>query len=117
MFTTKAPGVGTGLGLSIVYGIVQQHGGEVTFESRPGIGTKFVVELPVVSVPAERSANLSRGHASSAGGTPKGRILVIEDEPTVAQLIVDVLREEGHHVVSAIDSKEGLERIRAAPTI
>jgi len=110
-FTTKAPGVGTGLGLSIVYGIVHQHGGEVRFESRPGIGTKFVVELPVVSVPAERSANLSRGHASSAGETPKGRILVIEDEPTVAQLIVDVLREEGHHVVSAIDSKEGLERI------
>jgi two-component system, NtrC family, sensor kinase len=110
-FTTKAPGVGTGLGLSIVYGIVHQHGGEVTFESRPGIGTKFVVELPVVSVPAELSANLSRGHVSSAGETPKGRILVIEDEPTVAQLIVDVLREEGHHVASAIDSKEGLERI------
>ena len=110
-FTTKAPGVGTGLGLSIVYGIVHQHGGDVTFETQPGIGTKFAVELPIVSVPAERSMNLSRRHAGSAQRIPKGRILVIEDEPTVAQLIVDVLREEGHHVVSALDSKDGLERL------
>src|SRR5271154_7491772 len=56
-FTTKPPGVGTGLGLSIVYGIVKQHGGEVTFDNQPGAGAKFTVELPVVPVPeADRSA-------------------------------------------------------------
>ena len=49
-FTTKPPGVGTGLGLSIVYGIVQEHGGEVTVDSLPGRGTTLTVELPALSV-------------------------------------------------------------------
>lgn len=114
-FTTKPSGVGTGLGLSIVYGIVQQHGGEVTFTSQPGSGTKFSVELPVVAVPAqERPASFHAGAAESAGSStavPVGRILVVEDEPTVAQLIVDVLREEGHHVEAVLDSQEGLTRL------
>ena len=110
-FTTKPPGVGTGLGLSIVYGIVQQHDGEVTFDNQPGAGAKFTVELPVVPVPeADRSATSAhppdRPFAVSAG-----RILVVEDEPTVAQLVVDVLREEGHHAEAVLDSQEGLTRI------
>ncbi|MGA8220931.1 MAG: ATP-binding protein [Candidatus Acidiferrales bacterium] len=113
-FTTKASGVGTGLGLSIVYGIVQQHSGEVSFESRPGAGVKFVMELPVISIPAEpRPATLSAlaaPHGQSHATRP-GRILVVEDEPTVAQLIADVLREEGHQVEAVLDSQEGLTRI------
>jgi two-component system NtrC family sensor kinase len=47
-FTTKEVGQGTGLGLSIVYGIVQKHGGKITFVSRVGIGTEFRIELPLV---------------------------------------------------------------------
>jgi signal transduction histidine kinase/ActR/RegA family two-component response regulator len=116
-FTTKASGVGTGLGLSIVYGIVQQHGGEVSFESRPGAGVKFLMELPVISIPAEaRPPALAT--LAPADGQPRsvspGRILVVEDEPTVAQLIVDVLREEGHQVEAVLDSQEGLTRISRA---
>ena len=107
-FTTKPPGVGTGLGLSIVYGIVQQHGGEVTFENQPRAGVKFLVELPIVAVPvAERGAVLSP-RADRPGAVSAGRILVVEDEPTVAQLIVDVLKEEGHHAEAVLDSQEGL---------
>src|SRR5207302_11443284 len=45
-FTTKPAGVGTGLGLSILYGIVRQHGGDVSVENRPGGGAVFTVELP-----------------------------------------------------------------------
>jgi PAS domain S-box-containing protein len=114
-FTTKAPGVGTGLGLSIVYGIVHQHAGEVTLDSRPGIGTKFVIELPVVSVAVEKAAVPSSRDSRSVKQGPKGRILVIEDEATVAQLIMDVLREEGHQVTAVLDSKEGLEQISRRP--
>ncbi len=114
-FTTKPPGVGTGLGLSIVYGIVQQHGGEVTFESEPGAGAKFVVEMPVVAAPAADRAALSPHAADGHAAVPAGRILVVEDEPTVAQLIVDVLHEEGHHAEAVLDSQDGLTRISRNP--
>ena len=46
-FTTKEPGEGTGLGLSVSYGIVQDHGGEISVESEPGLGSSFTVTLPV----------------------------------------------------------------------
>jgi len=47
-FTTKAPGKGTGLGLSVSYGIVQEHGGAISVESKPGVGATFRLELPLV---------------------------------------------------------------------
>ncbi|HTV58627.1 MAG TPA: ATP-binding protein [Verrucomicrobiae bacterium] len=107
-FTTKAPGIGTGLGLSIVYGIVQQHGGEVAAENLTGGGMRFTVELPLQRVAA--SAPAAEGDAASGPRRQisSGRILVVEDEPTVAQLIADVLREEGHAVEATLDSQEGL---------
>jgi|HubBroStandDraft_6_1064221.scaffolds.fasta_scaffold00282_11 signal transduction histidine kinase/CheY-like chemotaxis protein len=110
-FTTKPSGVGTGLGLSIVYGIVREHGGEVTFESQPGTGVKFAVDLPIVAVPATDQAANAAPSPGQSGATVTGRILVVEDEPTVAQLIIDVLREEGHQVEAVLDSQEGLTRI------
>src|SRR6204780_3708514 len=107
-FTTKASDVGTGLGLSIVYGIVHQHGGEVTFENQSGAGARFVVDLPLVAVPpGGPESSLSLGAKRELNIT-RGRILVVEDEPNVAQLIVDVLREEGHQVEAVLDSQEGL---------
>jgi signal transduction histidine kinase/CheY-like chemotaxis protein len=110
-FTTKAPGVGTGLGLSIVYGIVRQHDGEVTFDSLPGSGARFLVELPVVPVPvAARVPSIPR-IAERSCALATGRILVVEDEPTVAQLIVDILQEDGHQAEAVLESQEGLTRI------
>jgi signal transduction histidine kinase/FixJ family two-component response regulator len=107
-FTTKPSDVGTGLGLSIVYGIVHQHGGEVTFESQSGAGARFIVELPLVAVqPRDPKTNRTLGVEREPSIT-RGRILVVEDEPTVAQLMVDVLREEGHQVEAVLDSQEGL---------
>jgi signal transduction histidine kinase len=50
-FTTKAAGKGTGLGLSVTYGIVQEHGGSITVDSKPGAGTSFKLELPLVRKP------------------------------------------------------------------
>jgi two-component system NtrC family sensor kinase len=116
-FTTKPAGVGTGLGLSILYGIVQQHGGEVSVETRPGGGAVFTMELPSWS-PETTTEKL---YVMGAAGTPaqtgaatarQARILVVEDEPTVLQLIADVLREEGYRVDTVADSRQGLEMAR-----
>jgi signal transduction histidine kinase len=50
-FTTKEAGKGTGLGLSISYKIVQQHGGRINVESRPAVGTRFTIWLPLEATP------------------------------------------------------------------
>lgn len=116
-FTTKPAGMGTGLGLSILYGIVQQHGGEVSVETRPGGGAVFTIELPSWSP----EAMTEKLHVMGSAGSParagsaaarKARILVVEDEPTVLQLIADVLREEGYGVDTVADSRQGLELAR-----
>jgi signal transduction histidine kinase/ActR/RegA family two-component response regulator len=122
-FTTKPVGLGTGLGLSIVYGIVHEHGGEISVESQPGCGTKFLLELPVAAPGVirgvEEAAPASLGSAealpsAATGPTAASRrasVLVVEDEPTVAQLIADVLREEGYAVDTVLDSREALELV------
>jgi signal transduction histidine kinase/FixJ family two-component response regulator len=110
-FTTKPPGVGTGLGLSIVYGIVHQHDGEVTLESRIGGGATFVIELPITAHQLSATNLLPASAAEPLARAPASRILVVEDEPTIAQLVVDVLREEGHQVDAVLDSQEGLTRL------
>ena len=116
-FTTKPAGVGTGLGLSIVWRIAQQHGGDVSVESEPGQGAVFSVDLPAAPAPAMEEAQTSS--LASASIMPRrdvplamrGRILVVEDEPTVASLVADVLREEGHEVVTLLDSVAALDRL------
>lgn len=110
-FTTKPPGVGTGLGLSIVYGIVQQHGGDVVVENRQGFGARFLVELPVIPISVAPEPPPAEPPGENSPASSKGRILVVEDEPTVAQLIVDILQDEGHRVEAVLDSQEGLTRL------
>ena len=119
-FTTKPVGVGTGLGLSIVYGIVQEYGGEVSVESQPGHGATFTVELPALAAGAldfsegEPAAALRAVAVVPAPSPVRAvrrpeRILVVEDEPTVAQLIADVASEEGYRVDTLLDSREALD--------
>ena len=110
-FTTKPPGVGTGLGLSIIYGIVREHEGEVSWENRARGGSRFIVELPVVEVvlpeaEPKSSASIQYLHAGSGR-----RILVVEDEPIVAQLIADTLREQTYSVDIVLNGREGLSRL------
>lgn len=113
-FTTKPAGVGTGLGLSILYSIVHQHGGELSVEKRPGGGAVFRVEVPIgTNSSARETRPYLIGASASANAAQKmkiraRRILIVEDEPTIAQLIADVLSEEGHLVDTVLDSREGL---------
>ena len=122
-FTTKPPGVGTGLGLAIVLGFVRQHGGTVALLSPPHGGARFVVELPVAPAAGMQDdgkcAGLAAGELPSAAenvmleSMPAGkvpRILVVEDEPTVANLIADILGDEGMRVDVLLDSREAVQQ-------
>jgi len=107
-FTTKKEGEGTGLGLSMCYGIIQEHGGQIRVESRPGEGATIVLDLPIVERPpvaAEDSPSTNAAASSSL------RILVIDDEPSVQSLLVDLLTDAGHRVDTASDVPEALRKI------
>ncbi len=99
-FTTKPVGKGTGLGLSLCYGIVREHGGNITARSEPGQGAVFALELPPAEekpVGGEKSAHPF--FAPPALRTGAGRaVLVIDDEPWILDLAAELLRGEGHAV-------------------
>jgi signal transduction histidine kinase/CheY-like chemotaxis protein len=128
-FTTKPAGVGTGLGLAIVLSVVREHGGQVHVLSPPQGGAVFQIEFPVAAeavqdeavgftLPPRKSSLPEAAEAASRGNrlapaheTGKGaRVLVVEDEPTVARLIADVLEDEGMHVDVLLDGREALAR-------
>jgi PAS domain S-box-containing protein len=104
-FTTKSVGQGTGLGLSTVYGIVKQSGGLVNVHSELGRGTAFEIYLPLADAePGRASAPPPVGTAAN-----RERILVVEDEPMVRDIIARSLREHGYEVLQAADGREALE--------
>jgi len=96
-FTTKPVGQGTGLGLSTVYGIVAQSGGSIDVRSGPGRGAAFAVRLPVTDLAPEPAA--ARRPVQAAGGAE--RILVVDDEKVVRELLAQMLREQGYEVALA----------------
>jgi PAS domain S-box-containing protein len=108
-FSTKPVGSGTGLGLSVSYGIVEEHGGHLVVESRPG-RTVFRLEMPVAQSAAAQRAKPA---GSPMIVTGEGRIaLVVEDEGSVLDLIVTILSQTGWRVDVATGGREGLERVR-----
>jgi PAS domain S-box-containing protein len=109
-FTTKGPGEGTGLGLAMVHGIVTQHGGAVTVESAPRRGTRFHVYLPCDH--AEVSQAAPEGQPARGGGE---RILVVDDEPSLAYLWSEMLLGAGYRTVTFTRSLEALEAFQRAP--
>jgi two-component system NtrC family sensor kinase len=104
-FTTKTVGSGTGLGLSVSYGILEEHGGKLSVQSAPG-QTVFTIELPVTRTPQPVPAPMPKRVAPS--GT--GRVaLVVEDEPSVLDLVVTLLSQQGWRVDMASGGRTGLE--------
>ena len=109
-FTTKRVGEGTGLGLPLCRGIVEEHGGTLTLESRPGAGAVFRIELPRQAPPAAgRTAA-----AAPAGPRVRGRrLLVVDDEEDVAGVLAEMLATDEHRVETARNGAEALDRLQA----
>jgi len=108
-FTTKPIGAGTGLGLSLCQGIIESHNGRIRAESSPGQGAVFVVELPMMTPPVCETG------ASSPTGRPPERgkaILVVDDEPEVAEVLADMLAQDGHRVARASNGVEALAKVQ-----
>jgi two-component system CheB/CheR fusion protein len=105
-FTTKETGKGTGLGLATVLGIVEQSGGFIRCESRPGEGTAFRIFLPAIAEPADHGARPSTGLAEAPKGS--GVILLVEDEDAVRKLTRLVLEESGYTILESHNGREGL---------
>lgn len=108
-FTTKGVGKGTGLGLSLSYGIVREHGGTLAASSRPGEGTLFTLELPIVAQPAG-SASLVK-EATKQLPIARSRILVVDDEPIILELMQSFLASDGHEVVTAGNVEAALAEV------
>jgi two-component system NtrC family sensor kinase len=111
-FSTKEQGEGTGLGLSVSYGIVQEHRGRIWAESRPGEGTTFVIGLPIRGGET-REATEPEPVATVAPSAvePGGRVLVVDDEPMILDLLIDILESAGHRVDSAANGSEACRKI------
>jgi signal transduction histidine kinase len=109
-FTTKEVGKGTGLGLTVAYAIVQEHGGHIRIETRPGEGASFYVELPVSGTKLRPFAAPAPQVAMEA--VAGSSVLVVEDEPALASAVSEALADAGFVVDRAGDGEEALARVR-----
>ena len=109
-FTTKPIGQGTGLGLSMIYGFARQSNGHVTIDSRLGRGTSIKLYLP------RHHGDIAASHASAARAAEHAAtgetVLVVEDEPVVRGVILEMLHEEGYRTLEAVDGPSGLRILR-----
>jgi PAS domain S-box-containing protein len=110
-FTTRPTGQGSGLGLAAVYGVVRQCGGAIEVDSQPGEGATFRLWFPRAGRPAAAGAPAPAAAPRGAGET----LLVVEDDPSVRNLTVRLLRQAGFDVHSAARGDEALELARRSP--
>jgi PAS domain S-box-containing protein len=113
-YTTKSVGKGTGLGLSICYGIVKEHGGDITANNAPDGGAVIEVRLPAVAS-AQVQSELPKPAARPHEGATPGRVLLVEEEEAVLEFERDVLAGAGATVVTARTSQDVKTRLLSEP--
>jgi signal transduction histidine kinase len=114
-FTTKEVGKGSGLGLSLCYGIIKEHGGNIYAESSPGEGAAFIIELPAFRDAVNPAATTSTASQTEKLNPREGegkRVLVIDDEAAILQLVTESLRRTGFQVDTAADGQVALQRLK-----
>jgi signal transduction histidine kinase/ActR/RegA family two-component response regulator len=108
-FSTKIQSGGTGLGLAMVYGMVKRHDGSIEIDSVPNRGTCVRLIFPI----RERATPSIRPQAATPAACRSLRILYIDDEPVLRQLMHDVLEVHHHTVSVATGGREGVEMFRS----
>lgn len=117
-FTTKPMGRGTGLGLSMIYGFARQSDGYVKIYSEPGQGTTVKLYLPRFHGDAgEEEERDARRALELHRADGEETVLVVEDEVSVRELVVEVLTELGYRTLQAVDGISGLRMLEAAPAL
>jgi CheY-like chemotaxis protein/anti-sigma regulatory factor (Ser/Thr protein kinase) len=106
-YTTKEKGEGTGMGLAVVHGIVKSYDGAITVDSEPGKGTVFQVFLPKIE---GQITSEPKGALQLPVGTE--RILIIDDEQSILEVMQQMLERLGYTVYARSDSAEALEAFR-----
>jgi PAS domain S-box-containing protein len=118
-FTTKDAGKGSGMGLATVHGIVHEHGGHVIVESRPGEGARIRVLFQAISGAGREQAvaggDRRGGHAVAARAKLRGRVLLVDDEESVAGFMDDLLQTWGLDVTVAHSGPQARELIGRDP--
>jgi signal transduction histidine kinase len=112
-FTTKPVGQGIGLGLSICHAIVTGMGGTIDVRSAEQGGTTVTVRLPAMDVPHATQAAAGEPRPALSGSVIRGRILIVDDEPFVLQMMMHALRD--HDVVGTGSGREAITRCLAEP--
>jgi two-component system NtrC family sensor kinase len=113
-FTTKQVGQGTGLGLSLCFGIIKEHAGNITPSSRPGEGATFTIELPILHLDGDTIAVAAAMKSKTLNpneGAGK-RILVIDDEEAILQMLRERLSQSSYSVDIASDGENALRQMR-----
>jgi len=116
-FTTKPIGEGTGLGLSMIYGFARQSGGHVRIQSEVGMGTTMSIYLPRYL--ADEDCREGTADAALVAGLENmaeartGRVMVVDDEPTVRMLVAEVAQELGYSVMEAFDGPSAMRLLQA----
>src|SRR5213078_1806636 len=106
-FTTKGR-AGTGMGLAVSFGIIRRHSGAIEVESEPGRGTTFRISLPIATEqPAITAANFFNLDNTTAADTV--RVLVVDDEPAVRDVLREALEAEGCEVLVADSGEQALK--------
>jgi nitrogen-specific signal transduction histidine kinase/CheY-like chemotaxis protein len=104
-FTTKGPNKGTGLGLCTVHDVVRRCNGHIRVASKPGVGSRFRIFLPLAH---GMVAALDQRRSTVADERPPGVILVAEDSPSLRAVAVMTLRKQGYEVIEAANGAEAL---------
>lgn len=108
-FTTKEFGKGTGLGLATVYGIIKQNNGFIFVNTKPGLGSEFIIFLPQSAGEVSHPENKPKSEPQIKAIDPNKTILLVEDEDTIREFITSLLEEFHFKILSARNGEEGLE--------